>query len=100
MKITPIENNGSVELKIEGRLDAMSSDSLYEAVCAEVAKGMREIKLDAGSLDYISSAGLRALLQSHKKLLSVKGTFTISKASPFVAQTISMSGFDSLIAIK
>ena len=97
MNITSSQNNGSMELRVEGRLDAISSEKFFEAVCEQASAGQRDIRVDAAAVNYISSAGLRAMLQSQRKMTSLGGTFTIVKASDFVAQTLAMSGLDSLL---
>lgn len=94
-----VSGEGSTALfTLSGRLDAMTSDSFFEAVAAEVSKGRTQVRVDASQVSYISSAGLRAMLQAHRKTASAKGSFHIVSASPFVSQTISMSGLDLLLA--
>ncbi|MFA5257484.1 MAG: STAS domain-containing protein, partial [Opitutales bacterium] len=99
MNITPIQKSGWLELRVEGRLDAAWSEHFYETVAALVREGRHDIRIDALKLEYLSSAGMRAMLRAHKELASVSGTFAIVRASDFVAQTLSMSGFDSLLAL-
>jgi anti-anti-sigma factor len=98
LTITVSEEAGASLLTLSGRLDAMTADSFFQAVCAEIAKGRTKVLADATAVPYISSAGLRALLQSHRKALSAGGSFRIVRASAFVLQTIAMSGLDPLIA--
>ncbi|HNX04033.1 MAG TPA: STAS domain-containing protein [Opitutales bacterium] len=90
-------DNGAALLTLSGRLDANTSDCFFEAVCKEVAGGRANVRVDASAVPYISSAGLRAMLQSHRKTASAGGSFRIVRASPFVSQTISMSGLDQLL---
>lgn len=97
MNLTPVKKDDWLELHAEGRLDILSSEQFHDKVCDYVKEGFRDIRLDASKVDYVSSAGLRAMLQSHRKLASVGGSFSICNASPFVAQVISMSGLDTLL---
>jgi anti-sigma B factor antagonist len=97
MNITTSQQSGWMELRVEGRLDAISSEKFFEAVCEQALRGQRDIRVDASLVNYISSAGLRALLQSQRKLSSQGGSFAVVKASDFVAQTLAMSGLDSLL---
>jgi len=97
ISITPAQKDGWLELHIDGRLDAGASDSLFNAISDYADEGNKDIRMDLGSLNYISSAGLRALLQAHRKLTSVNGSFCVCKASYFVAQTLSMAGLNSLL---
>jgi anti-anti-sigma factor len=97
MNITTSQQNGYLEIRVEGRLDALSSERFFEAVCECVLKGGTDIRVDASAVGYISSAGLRAMLQSQRKLASVNGSFKVIKASDFVSQTLAMSGLDCLM---
>jgi len=99
MNITPIKRNGYLLLKLEGRLDAAWSEHFYASVAASIREGMHDIRIDAEKLEYLSSAGIRMLIRAHRELRLVKGSFAIVRASDFVVQTLSMSGFDSLLAL-
>jgi anti-anti-sigma factor len=100
MNITPIQRTGWLELKLEGRLDASWSEHLVNTIAANIREGRHDIRIDANNLEYLSSAGLRALLRAHKDLTAVSGTFAIIRASDFVVKTLSMSGFGSLLALE
>lgn len=100
MNITPIQRTGWLELKLEGRLDASWSDHFVNTIAAHIREGRHDIRVDAANLEYLSSAGLRALLRAHKDLAGVSGTFAIIRASEFVVKTLSMSGFGTLLALE
>lgn len=100
MNITPIQKSGWLELKLEGRLDAAWSEHLFNTVNDNIRQGRHDIRIDARGLEYLSSAGMRALLRSHKALKAISGSFAITSASEFVIQTLSMSGFTSLLALE
>jgi anti-anti-sigma factor len=97
MTITPIVKGSWLELRVEGRIDALEAELIYDAVCTHVANGQRDIRLDASAVDYISSAGLRALLRSRAKLSSTNGSFSVASASYFVTQALAMSGLSSML---
>jgi anti-anti-sigma factor len=100
MNITPIQRTGWLELKLEGRLDASWSEHFINTIASNIREGRHNIRVDAENLEYLSSAGLRALLRAHKDLTAVSGTFAIIRASEFVIKTLSMSGFGSLLALE
>ena len=53
---------GIIIIKLEGRLDTISSKIMIEAFNDEVKKGnFTEIKIDLGNVEFISSGGIRAL---------------------------------------
>ena len=100
MNITQSLKNGILEMGLDGRLDAASSDFFYNAVASNIREGRQKIRVDASALEYLSSAGLRSLLRAHRELSAVGGSFAIIRASDFVVKTLSMSGFDSLLALE
>jgi anti-anti-sigma factor len=100
MNITPIKKNGYLLLQVEGRLDAAWSEHFYNCVASSIREGMHDIRIDAEKLEYLSSAGIRVLIRAHRELKSVNGSFAIVRASDFVVQTLSMSGFDTLLALE
>jgi anti-sigma B factor antagonist/stage II sporulation protein AA (anti-sigma F factor antagonist) len=53
--------------------------------------------LDFTQVDYLSSAGMRVLLQVSKKLKEKKGFLLVFSASDDVAEIIRMAGFDKVL---
>ena len=78
-----------------GRIDTISAPALLE-ILEQNGSGLNEMKLDAGKLEYISSAGLRVLLMAVKKL----GKVTVSNASEAVKEIFETTGFDQMVTVK
>ncbi len=100
MKLTTTVYPDRLEIAAEGRLDAAWAEHFLATTRRAVREGHHQLRLDACGLDYLSSAGLRALLQTHREVAAVRGSFCIVRASEFVVQTIRMSGFESLLALE
>lgn len=99
MKLTTTAYPDRLEIKAEGRLDAAWAEHFLEATRRAVREGHHQLRLDASGLEYLSSAGIRSLLQTHREVTAVQGSFKIVRAADFIVQTLSMSGFDSLLAL-
>ena len=99
MKLTTAAFPDRFEIRAEGRLDAAWAEHFLEATRRAVREGHHELRLDASALEYLSSAGIRSLLQTHREVAAVRGSFKIVRASDFIVQTLRMSGFDSLLAL-
>lgn len=85
-------------VKVSGRLDASWSGH-FTANCREyIRQGHHHLLLDSTELSYLSSAGIRALVQVTKSLTAVNGSFRIVQANDFVQNTLSMTGFGSWIS--
>ena len=99
MKLTTTAYPDRLEIAAEGRLDAAWAEHFLEATRRAVREGHHQLWLDASGLAYLSSAGLRSLLLTHREVTAVRGSFRIVRASDFVVQTLRTSGFDSLLAL-
>jgi anti-anti-sigma factor len=100
MKLSTITQPEFLLIVAEGRLDATWAEHFLETTRRLVREGHHQLRLDAGGLDYLSSAGIRALLQTHQELAAVRGSFVIIRASDFVRETLRTSGFDALLALE
>lgn len=78
-------------LKISGRLDAVSSTS-FEMAVEPLLTTMRFLIIDLAPCSYLSSAGIRILLKTHKKMLAAQGKLIITGLLPEVYQVIEMAG--------
>lgn len=97
MNMIPVERDGYLELLVDGRIDSLTADRFLKTVIVLVEKGHRVIQVDARGVNYISSLGLRVLLQSRRALIAKGGSFTVHNASSNVLQIIFMAGFDEIL---
>ncbi len=86
------------ELRLEGRLDVVTAKDFLENVERLVKEGCRDIRLNASALEYLSSSGLRALLQSHRLLEAASGRFRVCSSSAPVLRVIYMAGMQELLS--
>ena len=100
MNIESREEKNITVMKISGRLDATVYQDLDKAVTQKIAEGKSRIVLDFSDLTYISSAGLRSLLTSTKKLKAVNGTLALCAVRGMVKDVIALSGFDTFLTIS
>ncbi len=83
---------------LTGRIDSSNAGETGKEIrlAIQEARGTKWL-LDAGSLDYISSAGLRVLLALKKE---TKDEITIRNVTPLVYDTLSVTGFTSLFDVQ
>lgn len=79
-----------VILEITGRLDTTTASNL-DTVINELSEDTKELVLDMGGLEYISSAGIRVVLSAYKKMMSNKGIMRITKANEMVRDVFEMT---------
>ncbi len=98
MKIETQISESSVLIRLAGRLDATWAAHVHGAASEFVRDGHHRLRIDASGLEYLSSAGLRTLLRIRRDLDAVNGSLAIVRASPFVRETLRMSGLETLLA--
>ena len=98
MNINIEKNENSSLFKLEGRLDTVTAPELENAINNE-GEALRNLVLDFGSINYISSAGLRVLLGAQKKM-NAQGSMELINVSDDVMDILEMTGFADILVIK
>ena len=98
MTIEKTVNEQTTILKVDGRLDTSTAPEL-EAALKEAADSADKIVLDFSKLDYVSSAGLRVLLATHKKM-AAKGGMTVTGVNDIVNEIFEITGFSDILDIE
>ena len=98
MDINKKTNGNTIEVAVEGRLDTTTAPEL-EAALKEAADSADKIVLDFSKLDYVSSAGLRVLLATHKKMAAKEG-MTITGVNDIVNEIFEITGFSDILDIE
>ncbi len=93
-----IINNVPV-IKVSGRIDATTSRDLETALNELIDQDRAQIVLDLGSVEYISSVGLRVMLAALKKVRPKKGDVKLVSLQPFVREVFEITGFTKLFSI-
>ena len=97
MEIIKTSEGNHVTLSVIGTINTETVPELSKALLALDYNGL-DLTLDFAKTDYITSAGLRALLVARKKLTDQ--TMRILHANEEIVMIFSVTGFDSLIHIE
>jgi anti-anti-sigma factor len=92
MEITQHLGANLLELRLTGRLDATWADHVGNTIENAVRAGSHQIVLNFAGVDYISSLGIRVLLNHYKRLKSVSGSLSISHPSPATRTILKAAG--------
>ena len=98
MTIVEERNNNVLTLKIEGRLDTTTAPTLEKTI-NDILDGVTELILDMNQLTYVSSAGLRVLLSTQKKMNKI-GTMKLIGVCEEVMEVFEMTGFVDILNIE
>jgi anti-sigma B factor antagonist len=93
IKIEKTDNN--VVFFIEGRIDTTTAPLLTERLQNELA-GVASLELNLEKVDYISSAGLRAILLA-QKIMDKQGKMILKGVREEVMEVFDITGFSSIL---
>jgi anti-sigma B factor antagonist len=86
-------------IEVSGRIDSMNANELGVALAAEIDNGNNQIVLDLAGVDYMSSAGLRELVNSLKRAKRNTGDVRLAQPSERVREVLEMAGLDTIFQI-
>ena len=99
MQIETSKIDQTVVLEIKGRMDVIAAMQYEKTITECLQRGDRNFVVDLDALEYISSAGLRSLLTTTKKIKEAKGTANFCNVKGVVQEVFALSGFDSILPI-
>ena len=99
MEITRSIDGDVAVLSIAGRIDFATSDAVEQAVTAAIGAGGRRLIFDMRAVEYISSAGLRAILIAAKQAKSAGGGLAVYGLQAGVEEVFSTSGFGRIVPV-
>ena len=99
MEIKKNENNDGVELTLVGRLDTITAPKLQTAL-TEALESFEKVVLDFAGVEYVSSAGLRVLLQGQKIAQGADKSMKLKKVTTEVVEVFDVTGFSGILTIN
>ena len=91
--------SGWCVVTVQGRANAEAADQL-ESELRTAAEQHEKVAVDLAGLDYISSAGLRAVLEGARAAQSRGTEFTVCALSSPVKRVFDMSGMQHVLRIE
>jgi anti-sigma B factor antagonist len=105
MEITHRRMNRVDLVEVTGRVDAATAPQLKQQIDALFDDGRYRIVLDLARLEYISSPGLRVLIEARKRAREWKitdlegGDIRIANLPPRIKEVFDLTGFTSLFEL-
>ena len=97
MEVSTVSHGHAMVIAITGRLDSATAPQLETRIFDLIAEGHRRLIVDLAGLGYISSAGLRVLLVSAKRLKTEGGRLFLAAPRAMVSQVLGISGFSEML---
>jgi anti-anti-sigma factor len=96
MEITRVDREGIPELLVSGRMDSYWSRHLEESINELMREGIHRIRLNLAQTAYISSAGIRVLIQASRQFSAVGGALQVVEPSPSIQKVLSLAGLGQM----
>lgn len=97
MDVKKFSDGSNLTLKLAGRLDAVTALALDKDLSTTL-DGVSDLTVDLADLEYISSAGLRMLLKTQKRM-DKQGAMRIKNIRENVREVLDMTGFSNFLTI-
>ena len=98
LNIEKTMEKGAALFALEGRLDTTTAPEL-EKELKESLVGVSELALDFAGLEYISSAGLRVLLEA-QKIMNKQGSMKLKNVNETIMEIFEVTGFSDILTIE
>ena len=98
MTIEKTLNGAELTVAVTDRLDTITAPEL-ETSLRESYAGVSKLVLDFAALDYVSSAGLRVILQA-QKTMNKQGEMVIRNVNESINEVFEVTGFIDILTIE
>ena len=99
LNLTKKEEGTSITVALDGELNALTAPELKELLDNIIPK-TESLCLDFASCDFVSSAGLRILLNTYKSMKAKNGTMELLNVGPNFSEVLNITGLDAVFNIK
>jgi anti-sigma B factor antagonist len=99
MEINIKEVDGVNVVEFTGNLDTNTAPEAENQINGLLDGGASRILVNFESLNYISSAGLRVLLATAKKMMVTGGSLKICSLNSTVQEVFDISGFSTILSV-
>lgn len=86
-------------LRPVGRIDNETSADFQTKLLAVITPDGAAVLVDFSAVDYISSAGLRALMMASKQSKAAKGKLAVAALTPVVKEIFDISRFSFVVQV-
>jgi len=95
MHISTNKENGIYIIRIDGKVDSITSKDFQDAMIKSILDGETKILIDCAELEYISSSGIRAFYYALREITDKNGIIALSKPNDNILHILEMVDFQS-----
>ena len=97
LEITKEKENGITRFILKGRISLTTAPTMQFKLDEAMKNGEMKIVLNMLQVSFLSSAGIRIILKTHKKATENGGSFGIEDPSENVRNVLGMTALDELL---
>jgi anti-anti-sigma factor len=99
MNISTEQIERTTVVRMSGNLDTNTSPGAQEKLDALIGEGNTDLLVNLRHVGFVSSAGLRILLATAKRLNGSEGSLKISNLNDTVNEVFEISGFITILSV-
>ena len=100
MQIASQDIDGVTVVRLEGHLDTGTSLGVQDFLDSAIDGGASKLLVNFEKVEYVSSAGLRVLLFTTKRLNSAGGSLRVCGLNETVTEVFEISGFSTILDVS
>jgi anti-sigma B factor antagonist len=91
--------NDVIILSVNGRLDAVTTPYFAQVIDEQVSAGYYRLVVDLKKVDFLSSSGIKALIQATQLVRQQGGDFRLANTWGHVKFVLNLASIDSIIKV-
>ena len=99
MKVEQERTGGKLTFRIQGEINAVTAPELKEALDGAFDDEVTELVFDVADVPYISSAGLRVLLETQTAINGREGSMEVRGVNETIMEILKLTGFTSFLNV-
>jgi anti-sigma B factor antagonist len=99
MKLTTEKNGAELTVRLNGEVNANTAPEL-SAFFNEELPGVQALTLDFAECDYVSSAGLRVLLTTFKRMKAADGSMSFANVGKGLMDVFQITGLARVFGLQ
>lgn len=96
MELTTEKNGSEMIVRLSGELNAITAPELSDLLDSELTDDIKNLTFDYAECDYVSSAGLRVLLATFKKMKAAGGSMRLANVGENFMDVLENTGLDAV----
>lgn len=99
MEITTEDRGTTAVVSLVGDIDALTAPEATAYLTTTILEGWKVIVIDLSQVPFMSSAGLRFLLDAHQRSQAANSQIILAAAQDGVQRVLTTSGFSRILTI-